>query len=59
MTTRALLVVLALALLSTPASAAQCGCPPTPEPPRIPQPLPPIQPGGAYVWIAWVGKGAE
>lgn len=42
--------------MCTPASAAQCGCPPPTQPPSVPQPLPPLQPGGGYVWMAWVGK---
>lgn len=40
------------------AHAAQCGCPPLPEPPRVPQPLPPMQPGDGYVWLPMIAGGA-
>lgn len=56
MTRAAIVAALAALLLATAARAAQCGCPPQPEPPVVVQPLPAIQPGGGYVWIAWVGK---
>ena len=49
--------VLAFAVaMCTPASAAQCGCPPPTQPPTVPQPLPALQPGGGYVFMAWVVK---
>lgn len=38
------------------ANAAQCGCPAPTEPPVVVQPLPPVEPGGGYVWLAWVGR---
>ena len=54
--TRALLVAIVAALLAAPAHAAQCGCPAPSEPPAVAQGLPPLQPGGGYVFVAWVGK---
>lgn len=50
----AAVVLLALFLL-TFSRAAACNCPPA-EPPTMPQPVATLQPGGGYVWIAWVGK---
>jgi len=46
----------AVAMCTGIAHAQQCGCPAPPEPPTLPQPLPALQPGGGYVWIAWVVK---
>ncbi len=59
--TRALLLaaIAAAVLLAATAHAAQCGCPPQPEPPVVVQPLPPVVPGGVRVWLAWVQGGAE
>jgi hypothetical protein len=48
--------MLLVAVTTLTAHAAQCGCPPPTQPPSVPQPLPPLQPGGGYVWMAWVGK---
>lgn len=49
----------AVAMCTGIASAAQCGCPAPPEPPTVPQPLPALQPGGGYVWIAYIAGGAK
>lgn len=60
--TRALLAAIAAAvLLAATAHAAQCGCPPTPEPPVVISPLvtPMPMPWTARVWLAWVQGGAE
>jgi len=59
MTTRAaVLATLAALLLAAPAHAQPCPCPcPAPtEPPATWAGLPPLQPGGGYVFLAWVGR---
>jgi len=57
MTTRAaVLATLAALLLAAPAHAQPCPCPAPTEPPATWAGLPPLQPGGGYVFLAWVGR---
>lgn len=48
-----------IAMCTGIASAEQCNCPAPPEPPTLPQPLPALQPGGGYVWIAYIAGGVK
>lgn len=56
MTTRALLLAtLAAVLLAHAAHAQQCMCPAPTEPPAIVAGLPPVVPGGGYVFLPVIG----
>jgi len=70
MTTRAIAyaaIICAIAAFAvamcSPASAAQCGCPPTPEPPVVVSPLqtpePPVWSGAPRVWLPVLGIAIE